>query len=136
MKLRELKIIHAALMGGVLVYAGLATFLVVTGFDGFGGAPPIPIEYAGAVMLLLMAGGAVARRRLVAQVSLDDPPEVRLPAYANAVIIGAALPEGGGLLLITLGLMSASASWIIAGGLAAAFLIWQGRPRAEEVGLE
>ena len=67
--------------------------------------------------------------------TLEDPPEVRLPAYANAVIVGAAVPEGAGLALITLGLLSASTSWIAAGGVAAAFLIWQGRPRADEIGL-
>ena len=78
----------------------------------------------------------MVRRKLIAQVSHEAPPEVRLAAYANAVIIGAALPEGGGLVLITLGLVSGSASWIIAGGLAASVLIWQGRPRADEIGLD
>ena len=69
MKLTDLKIVHGALIGGVLLYAGLATFLVVGGFDGFGVEPPIPIEYAGAGVLLLMVGGTVVRRKLIAQVS-------------------------------------------------------------------
>ena len=136
MTLTTLRIIHAGLIGDVFLYAVVATFLVLTGFRDSGAAPPIPMEYAGAGMLLVMASGVAIRRTMLAQVSLDDPPEIRLPAYANAVIIGAAVPEGAGLMLITLGLLNASVTWIAAGGVAAAFLIWQGRPRADEIGLE
>ena len=137
MKLRELRIIHAAMLGGTVLYTLLAAFLVFTGVISVGtGGLPIPMQYAGAAILLLMFAGVFLRRHLVGQISLDDPPEVRAPAYANAVIIGAALPEGGGLLLITLGIITSSATWILAGGLSAAFLMWQGRPTPEEAGLE
>lgn len=136
MKLRELRIIHAAMLGGIVLYTVAAAFLVFSGVIRVGtGESMIPMQYAGAVILLFMFGGVFFRRHMVAQVSLDDPPEVRMPAYANAVIIGAALPEGGGLMLITLGIITSSPTWILAGGLAAAFLIWQGRPSAEEAGL-
>ena len=137
MKLRELRIIHAAMLGGTVLYTLLAAFLVFTGVISVGtGGLPIPMQYAGAAILLLMFAGVFLRRHLVGQISLDDPPEVRAPAYANAVIIGAALPEGGGPLLITLGIITSSATWILAGGLSAAFLMWQGRPTPEEAGLE
>lgn len=135
MKLRELRVVWAAILGGTVLYTLLAFGLVASGTVDMGGLDAISMNVAGAVVLLYMAGTVVVRRRMIGQIDPDDPAELRRSAYATAVIVGVALTEGGGLILITLGLVTGAATWILAGGLGAAFIILLAKPTGEEVGL-
>ena len=135
MKLRDLRVVWAAILGGTVLYTLVAFGLVATGAIELGGLDAISMNLAGAVVLLYLAGTVFVRRRMIGQIDPDAPPEMRRSQYATAVIVGVALTESGGLLLITLGLLTGSATWILAGGLGAAFVILLARPTGDEVGL-
>jgi uncharacterized membrane protein len=65
-KLKELRIVHAAMFGGTVLYTLMAALLVVTGVISVGsGEPLIPMQYAGAAVLLFMFGGVFVRRHMV-----------------------------------------------------------------------
>ena len=135
MKLRELRIVWVAIAGGTVLYTLVAFGLVATGVVAMQGLPWLPMDVVGAAMLLYLAGTVFVRRRMVAGIDRDASVERRTAAYATAVIVGLALTEGGGLFLITLGLVTGSATWILAGGLGAAAVLWMAHPTGEEVGL-
>jgi hypothetical protein len=90
--------------------------------------PGSVMTMVGAAVMLYMAAGVIVRRALVARIDPGLEREQRIAAYTTATIVGLALTESGGLIVITLGLLSGSATWVLVGGLAAAALMVGARP--------
>ena len=85
--------------------------------------------------MLYMAGGVFIRRLMISKIPTQAPAQERLSSYRTASIVALALMESGGLIVITLGLLSGAATWVLAGGGAAAVLMFLARPNAEEIGM-
>ena len=90
----------------------------------------------GAGVLAYMVGGVFVRRTMVERIPRDAEPEARMAAYQTAVILGLALSESGGLILVTLGMLTGASTWVLAGGASAAVLMFMARPTGEEIGVD
>lgn len=134
--MKMLRIIWAAMLGGTIVYTGVIYALLRAGVIDIASLAQSIMNYAGVAVLIYMIAGVFARRAMVARISMDAPEEKRLAAYQTATIVGLAMSEGGGLILITMGMMAGASSWVLTGGGAAAFLMLMARPTGEEVGLD
>lgn len=134
--MKQLRIIWAALVVGTLLYTLLVVAVTVTGIAQVGTLDPTLLNYAGAAVMVYLVAGVFVRRRMIANIDRESPPEQRLAAYSAATILGAGLTEGGGLILVTLALMAGSASWALTGGLAAVVVMLMGRPTEEDIGLD
>ena len=133
--LGQLQVIWGALVGGVVLYTVLIFGLMTAGVLDAARLDPAIMPYAGGVVIVYMAAGLLVRRSMVAAIPSDADSETRLARYQTATIIPLALMESGGLLLVTLGFLTGTATWVLAGGMAAALLMFLGRPTAAEVGL-
>jgi hypothetical protein len=133
--MKELRLIWFALVGGVVAYTMATLGLMASGRLDLSSIDPVVMKVAGPFVLLYMGAGLILRRALVAAIPPDAAPEAKLAKYRSATIIGLALPESGGLVLITLGLMSGAATWVLAGGGGAVVLMFVARPSGAEVGL-
>ena len=133
MSLRQLRIVWGAMIGGTVTYTAVVYVLTATGTVEMAAFGQDIMNIVGAVVMLQMVGAVVLRRRLVAAIPSHAEPDVRRSRYASATIIALALMEGGGLLLITFGMMTGSATWVLAGGGAAAVLMLFARPSEDEI---
>ena len=133
--MRQLRIIWAALVVGTLLYTVLVVAVTLTGVADIGTLDPALLNYAGAAVMVYLVAGVFIRRRMIANIDRNAPPEQRLAAYSTATILGAGLTEGGGMLLVTLALMAGSATWALTGGLAAVVVMVIGRPNEADVDL-
>jgi uncharacterized protein YycO len=133
---KQLRIIWAALVVGTLLYTVLVVAVTLSGIAPIGTLDPALLNYAGAAVMVYLVVGVVIRRRMIANIDRDAPPEQRLAAYSTATILGAGLTEGGGMLLVTLALMAGSATWALTGGLTAVLVMVIGRPAEEDIGLD
>lgn len=131
--IRRLRIVWAAMVGGTLAYTAVVYVLLSNGTVDMAVFGRDVMNVVGAVVMLQMVAAVVLRRRLVAVIPDDAEPELRQARYGSATIIALALMEGGGLLVITFGLMTGSATWVLAGGGAAAVLMLMARPSEEEM---
>lgn len=134
-RLRVIRILWLALMGGVATYTVVAISLLTIGGVRFSAVGPAVVRVGAVVAILYMAAAVLVRRRLVAAIPRDADTESRVARYQSATIVGLALLESGGLVVITLGLLADAPGWILAGGLAALWMMVLGRPRADEAGL-
>ena len=134
--MKQLRIIWAALVVGTLLYTVLVVAVTLSGIAPIGTLDPALLNYAGAAVMVYLVVGVVIRRRMIANIDRDAPPEQRLAAYSTATILGAGLTEGGGMLLVTLALMAGSATWALTGGLTAVLVMVIGRPAEEDIGLD
>lgn len=132
--MRSLTLIWAALCGGVLGYTGIAWGLIEAGATPETSLPPSVMNFAGPVVLAWMLASLFARRWLVSRLPDEAAPEIRFQRYQTAVIVGLALIEGPGLLMVTLGLITSSSSWVLAGGGAALVLMLMAKPTEAEFG--
>jgi hypothetical protein len=122
-------------MGGVASYTVISICLLTIGGVHFGVIGPTPVRVGAVVAILYMAAAVLVRRRLVTSIPRGADDETRLGRYQAATIVGLALLESGGLVVITLGMLADAPGWILAGGTAAIWMMILGRPRAEEAGL-
>ena len=129
-----LRAVWGALLGSVVVYTLLIWALMWTGTLGMEVLPTSIMSLVGAAVLVYMVAGVFVRRALVARIDPSLDREARLAAYTRATIVGLGLTESGGLILITLGLLSGSPTWVLVGGLAAAVLMLGGRPDESDLG--
>lgn len=133
--MRQLRMIWMALMGGVASYTAVVFVLVSLGTLALGSLPANIVNAAAGGVLVYMALGVAIRRTMLARLPPDGDDESRLTHYRSAVLIPLALMESGGLVIITLGMLSSSPTWVLAGGGAALAMMWMSRPNATEAGL-
>ena len=134
-ELKQLQVIWGALVAGVVLYTAVIFVLMTAGGVRFDALDPAIMNLAGAGVKLYMAGVVLARRLLIARIPAQAPAEERLASYRTASIVALALMEAGGLIVITLGLLSGASLWVLAGGGAAAALMFLAKPTADEIGL-
>jgi len=134
-QLRTLQIIWVALVGGVVTYTAVVFGLLRTGAAPEASLDASIMNLIGAGVLAYMIGGVFVRRAMVERIPRDASPEARMAAYQTAVIVGLALSESGGLILVTLGLLSGTSTWVLAGGASAAVLMFMARPTGDEIGV-
>lgn len=134
--LKRIRLIWGALIAGVLCYTALAWVLASFGGVGSDLLPTSVMNGAGALAIAMMAGAQVLRRTLVRRIPRDLPPDQRVARYLTATLVGLATIESAGLLVISLAMVSGAASWILAGGGAAAVLMLTARPSEAEIGLD
>lgn len=129
--MKQLQILWAAMIGGVLVYAAVAYSLIVLGGIEFHAFDPAIMSVLGGVVLAWMVAALGVRRVMLARIPRDLPPEERRPRYLSTIVVVLALIEGGGLLMITFGMLVGAESWILVGGAAAAVFMVLARPTAD-----
>ena len=134
--LGQLRVIWMAMIGGTASYTLVIFALVSLGTIAVDALPAAVMRVAGGLAILLMGGALFLRRALVARIPSSADRKTRLTQYGTATIVGLALMEGGGLVVITLGLVSSSRTWILAGGGAAVGMMTLARPTTEEAGIE
>lgn len=132
--LAQLRIVWGAMVGATVVYTTVVYVLMATETVDMAAFGPDLMNIIGAVAMLQMVAGVVLRRHLVSAIPDDASPEARRSRYGAASVTGLAFTEGGGLLVITAGLLTGSATWVLAGGGAAAVLMLMARPSEEEMG--
>ena len=130
---RQLRIVWAAMIGGTVAYTAVVYVLLSTGTVDMAVFGRDVMNVVGAVVMLQMVGAVVLRRRLLSGIPRHAEPEVRKARYTSATITALGLMEGGGLLLITFGMMTGAATWVLAGGGAAAVLMLFSRPSEDEL---
>lgn len=130
--MRQLQIIWAAMVGGVIVYTTIAYGLTVLGALEIDAFDPAIMNVVGAIAIVWMVAALAVRRALLARLPRNLPPEQRMPGYMSTVIVALGLIEGGGLLMITFGLIVGTPRWILVGGAAAAALMVLARPTADQ----
>jgi hypothetical protein len=134
--LAQLRIIWAALVGGVATYTVVIFSLLRFGGTDFGVLPPAVLNVVAAGVLLYMGGGVLLRRGMIARIPPEAEPEARIARYRAATIVGLGLTESGGLIVITLGMLGSRPGWVLAGGAAACIMMFLARPNADDIGLD
>ncbi len=134
--LGQLRVIWMAMIGGTASYTLVIFALVSLGVISVDALPAAVVDGAGGLAILIMGGALFLRRALVARIPSSADRDARITQYATATIVGMVLMESGGLIVITLGLVSSSPTWILAGGGAAVGMMALARPTAEEAGIE
>ena len=124
------------MIGGTASYTLVIFALVSLGVVSVDALPAAVMDGAGGLAILIMGGALFLRRALVARIPSSADREARITQYATATIVGMVLMESGGLIVITLGLVSSSPTWILAGGGAAVGMMALARPTAKEAGIE
>ncbi len=134
-RLRAARTVWLALTAGLAI-ATIAVFCLLTvGGLHVDALPPAGALGGAVAEAVAVAAGMLVRSRMIAAIPRDADEETRLAQYLTAVIIGLALIEGGGLFMITLGLIADAPGWVLAGGVAAVWMMVLGRPRADEATL-
>lgn len=134
-RFRTLRIIWIVIVLATVVFATVAFGLMSMGlFQGQTFGPGV-MNIVGAFAILQLLVAIFLRRRMVAAIPEQAPAEDRLVRYANATIIALAVMEGGGLLVISFGMISGAPQWVLAGGGAAAAVMLMARPSRDEIGI-
>lgn len=134
--MKQLTTIWAGLVGGVVLYTALIGGMLATGSLEMANLDPDLMNYVGAGVIVYMMVAVFARRTMLAQIPTDATTEERLRRYRTVTLVALAMMEAGGLVVITLGMMAGSATWVFAGGAAAAGTMFMARPTASEIGLD
>jgi hypothetical protein len=133
-RFKVLQIIWLALMGGVASFAIVAyVLLTVVGIE-MPGLPPIVLRVAAPAAVVGMAVGLLVRRKLLDAIPASAQGEQRVASYQAAVIVGLAVIEGCGLLIIVLSLVAGAPNWIPSGAAITLLMMAIARPRADEAG--
>ena len=129
-----LQIVWLALMGGVATFAVVAyALLTVVGLE-MASLPPTVLRVAGAVAVVMMGVGLLVRRKLLEEIPARAQGAERLARYQAAVLVGLAIIEGSGLVILVLSFVSNAPSWIPAGAAVTLMMMVLARPRREELG--
>ena len=134
-RFRTLRIVWVALMAGVASYSIVAYCVIAFGGIEPGMLPMSVPRLVAPVAALGMIVGASFRRRLVDAIPRSATPEDRLRKYTTATIVGLAIVEGSGLLIITVSLVSGAATWVSIGGGACVAVMALSSPSREDAGL-
>lgn len=134
--MKELTLIWAALVGGVVLYTAVIGGLLYTGTLEMSAFDPALLNYVAAAVIVYMMVAVFARRTMVAQIPDHAPAEDRVQRYRIVTIVALAMMETGGLAVITMAMLAGSATWVIAGGAAAAGTMFMARPSKREIGLD
>lgn len=133
-RFKSLTVVWLALVAGTALYAGVAYVLLIMGIvDLETPLGPDIMNIGGAFAVVQILAAMVLRRRLVAAIPRDAPDEVRLQRYYTACVVTLALVEGGGMLVVTLALVTGIASWALVGGGAAVLVMLMARPAPAEL---
>ena len=135
-RLLAMRIVWMALMAGVAIYAIVAWVLLeVMGVRIGDPASPLTrfLPWAAVAGMLLLVAGMTVARRSEEPGDRSTSAEARVDRYFNLRIVGLALQESAGLLVITLGLLAGAAIWSVAGGIAAVAVMAISGPSAEHV---
>lgn len=132
---RTLRLVWIAMLLGTLGYTVVVYGLMSMGLFEMNALGTDVMNIVGAVVILQLLGAVFLRRRMVAAIPDDAPTKDRLARYGRATVVGLALMEGGGLLVITFGMISGAAQWVLAGGGAAAAVMLMARPSRDEIGI-
>ncbi len=134
-RFRALTVVWLALMLGTGTYAAVAYALLASvAVDFQTPLGPEIMNVGGAFAVVQILGALMLRRRLVAGIPRDAPSDERLRRYYSACITSLALVEGGGILVVTLALVTGSASWALVGGGAAVVVMLMARPAPTDLG--
>ncbi len=131
--MRSLQVIWGALVGTVVAYTLGAYWAMSTGVIELAVIDASVMPYVALAALALMIGGTVVRRVMVRRIDPAAEPAARLAGYMSASVSSLAVTESGGLVLLTLGMLSGSATWVLAGGFAAALVMLTVRPSAKDL---
>lgn len=128
-RFRALRAIWAALVLSVMAYGAVSLYLVT-----FGGLDLGVVSHAAArpittALILAMIAALFVRRRLVASIPDGLDEGTYLARYQQAVLVGLALIEAGGLASATLGLLADGPEWIVAGCGACVIVLLLARPK-------
>lgn len=134
-RFKTLQIIWAALLGGTAGYTAVVAVVVQLRVVDAPALPPGVMAIAATVAVLHMGVGTVARRRMIEAIPTDAPHDARFAKYQMATIVGLAILEAGGLLVITLGILADSTTWVLAGGGASLWTMALARPQRSEAGI-
>ena len=134
-RFKTLQVVWGALMAGVLVYAVVVYCLVIFGGAVLSLAPRRALTFVGPVAVVGMIVGTMVQQRLVRAIPPGLDPAERMARYASAVILGLAVTEGCGLLVVTLGLLASAPTWGLIGGLIAIGVMALSGPNRREAGL-
>ena len=137
-RLRPLQPVCAALAATVVLYEGLAWFLLGPGGvepPRLPAAVPLSITFAAMVLILLSSRlrSGIVRRALPSHPALQPDPEAVLAAYRRGTILSFALLEGAALLGLLVSLLSGRIYYGIVLCLAALAGMLTRWPRAAEV---
>lgn len=133
--LDQLKLVWGALVGGVVLYTLLLFGLMTAGVLEVASLDPHIMPWVGAGVVVYMGAGLLLRRSMIAAIPPDLDDGARLAQYRLAILVPMALMESGGLVLVTLGMLTGTAYWVLAGGGAAALLMFLARPSRSELGV-
>lgn len=135
-RLLAMRIVWLALMAGVALYAGVAWVLVaIVHLDlGMSGSPlPRLLPWiTGGGVILLGVGLSVARRG-EEPADREAPPEAKVDRYFMLRLVGVAIEESVGLLVVTVSLLAGAANWALAGGLAAVAVMAVSGPQEDHL---
>lgn len=126
-ELRQVRILWGAFMGGVALYTAVGWYVARSGVLASEGLDPGIVNAVATGVLVYMIAGVVFRRALVARLPRTDAA-ARSERYRVATMIGLALIESGGLVIITLGVLSHAPAWVLAGGSSALVMMLFARP--------
>lgn len=129
-----LPLVWGLLVGGVATYTLVVYGLLQFGTLEFGLIGRDVVNVAGALVLVYLCGAVALRRMMVARIRSEPGPR-RAARYQSATLVVFALMESGGLVLVTLGMLADAPGWVLAGGGAAATLMYFARPTPEDIGL-
>ena len=134
-RFKTLQIIWAAMLAGVVAYTAVLFVVLRLGMVEMPVLPAWVMTVGASVVLVYMAGVTVVRRRMVEAIPAGAAQDTRFAQYQTATIVGLALLEGGGLLLISLGILADSSIWVLAGGGASLWMMALARPQRSEAGI-
>lgn len=133
---KTMRVVWLALMMGVAVYGVVAWVLVeILGarVEGGGAALSGILTWAAGAAALVLGAGMVVSRRAEDGGGRSTPPDRRVPRYFTLKLIGLAIEEGAGFLVITLSLIAGDGLWAIAAGIATIGVMSLSGPRREHL---
>lgn len=136
MDFQRLQIVWVALMCGLAAYTVIAYCVLAFGIIDTPLVPTSVLRIAGTLAAAVLCGGFIVRRKMIQAIDPQAPPAERLGEYARATILGLALVDAGGFLMVTLGVAAAAAmAPLVLGGAAIGVMALSG-PKREHIGLD
>lgn len=135
-RFRVIKMVWAALAGGVAVYS-IVVWLLVSG--RLGASPPggsAALDATPAIVLMaaavsmVVAGVVLRRARSLPQ---GGQAAETVAAYQNHVIVSSAVQEGGGLMGLSVAFLAGQATWALGIGAVTVFALFLTRPDRVEL---
>lgn len=134
--LKTVTVVWLALMAGVALYAGVTYVLVEvlgTRVQGGGSALSGVLTWAASAAALVLGAGMVVSRRAERVPDRTLPTDRGVARYFTMKLIGLAIQEGAGFLVITLSLVAADGLWAVVAGIATIGVMWLSGPRQEHL---